>query len=216
MRIVWYRRQPRRCWEAGAGAGTGYGSFSPAPTTTVQWEVMQCTTSLGLSNVLGAHILVQELALSSWSWSICSMEGLPGIFLGPWNHLLQGGPPGLRGCCVEDVLGPSDSLSVMERMVLSARPVFLLLCYAFKGWSLVLLASSLARCFRCPGILYILCSHIVCAFRPILGCRYPKCFVWNDILYISLHILAFSCMFLHVLSDSSDSEFPFSTSQFMK
>jgi hypothetical protein len=31
-----------------------------------------------------------------------------------------------------------------------------------------------------------------------------------------LHILAFSCMFLHVLSDSSDSEFPFSTSQFMK
>ena len=137
------------------------------------------------------------------------MEGLPEIFLGPWNHLLQGGPPGLRGCCVEDVLGPSDSLSVMERMVLSVRPVFLILCYAFKGWSLVLLASSLARSFRCPGILYILCSHIVCAFRPILGCRYPKCFVWNDILYISLHILAFSCMFLHVLSDSSDSEIPF-------
>ena len=47
------------------------------------------------SNVLGAHILVQELALTSWSKSIFSMERLPGIILGPWYHLLQGGLPGL-------------------------------------------------------------------------------------------------------------------------
>jgi hypothetical protein len=37
------------------------------PTTSVQWAFMQCTTHLGLINVLVAHILVQELALSSWS-----------------------------------------------------------------------------------------------------------------------------------------------------
>ena len=47
------------------------------------------------SIVLGAHILVQELALTFWSKSIFSMERLPGIILGPWYHLLQGGLPGL-------------------------------------------------------------------------------------------------------------------------
>ena len=77
---------------------------------------MQCTTSLGLSNVLGAHILVQELALTSWSKSVFSMERLPGIILGPWYHLLQGGLSGLWGCSVEKYLvhgAASDPLSVM-------------------------------------------------------------------------------------------------------
>ena len=137
------------------------------------------------------------------------MEGLPGAFWDPGTICCMEDPRGSGGAVWRKSLGQgaaSDLLYVMERMVLSVRPVFLLLWYAFKGWSLVLLASSFARSFRCPGIL---CSHIVCAFRPILGCRYPKCFVWNDILYISLHILAFSCLFLHVLLDSLDFEIPF-------
>ena len=86
------------------------------------------------SIVLGAHILVQELALTFWSKSIFSMERLPGIILGPWYHLLQGGLPGLwalGGAAWRKSLvhgAASDPVSVMERMVLSVRPVFLLLC----------------------------------------------------------------------------------------
>ena len=103
---------------------------------------MQCTTSLGLSNVLGAHILVQELALVL-------------VLVLVLEHLQQGGTAGdLPGTLEPSAAGrtpgalgfggaawrkslvhgaASDPLSVMERMVLSVRPVFLLLCYAFEG-----------------------------------------------------------------------------------
>ena len=181
--------------------------------------VRQWSTSLILSEVRVAHVFVQERLQHRGT-------GVHPGFLdssAPWNLLQHGGPPGpwaLGGAVWRKALdygATSDLLSVKERMVLSVRPVFLLVSYASKGWSLVLLASSLARSFRCPGILYMfVLAYIVCAFRPTWGVEIPV--QWNGMIYctypcIFLHFLA---CFLHVLSDSSDSEFPFSTSQFMK
>ena len=63
---------------------------------------MQCTTSLGLSNVLGAHILVQELALVLVLVLVLVMEhlqhgGTAGDLPGTLEPSATGRTPGAPG-----------------------------------------------------------------------------------------------------------------------
>ena len=73
--------------------------------------------------------------------SVCSIKGL-GFILDSWILLHHGtfcsmvGPWALGGAVWRKALdygATSDLLSVKERMVLSVRPVFLLVSYASKG-----------------------------------------------------------------------------------
>ena len=127
--------------------------------------------------MLGAHLFVQELALTFWSRTVCSMEGLPGP---SWDPGTMGSKEGslVSGEAVwRNSWAASESLSVMERMVLSVKSVFLLLCYAFEGWSLVLLSSCFARrfwflaycisCISCISCACILFAVFVCSFQAL-------------------------------------------------
>ena len=177
---------------------------------------MQCTTSLGLSNVLGAHILVQELALSSWSWSICSMEGLPEIFLGPWNHLLQGGPWGSGGAVWRMSLDQVTRYLSWREWSCQLGQSFWYYVMPLKGEAYFYLQvhlqevfGALAYCTPCARILFVLFVRfwgvdIPSALFGMIYCTYPCIF---------LHFLACFCMFFRILRILN---FHSGTSQFMK
>ena len=116
-------------------------SFAATYCTVRVGEVRQCTTPLGSSNVLGAHLFVQQIALIFWSMTFCSREGLPG----PLGQSAAGRPSWALGSGLWGQHGGSSwamgreaaskSLCVMEKMVLSARPVFCYCVMPLKGES---------------------------------------------------------------------------------
>ena len=122
----------------------------------------------------------------------------------PWRDALPLGTI----CSREGSLGygaASDLLYVMEGMVLSVRPFFLLFWYIFKEWSLVLLPRS----FWCLGIFYILAEHPFSALESLA--TGSLCFTSNFPSFFCLCLKRLGSYFLGIWHFCSEvSQAPFS------